>query len=370
MTTDAKEPTVLDAVTAAVAEVTPEPAKEPVTDDTDTGVTDEGGDENEEEETGQEDGAEGEDDTDGEDKDEEGADGEDKAEGEEGADGEAGKTKDDAGKAKDDEADKTKAPPAEPDHVNDPIPEGTKKATRERITTLATKVKELAPIAQERDEILGAIESTGTTPEQYAQTLQFLSMYNSDKPEHRKSALEVMKGMVHELAVELNETVEFDLLKSYPDLQAEIDEKTLTPERATEIARGRERTRLANDRKAAADQQTEQQTTAQQAVAQGKTALNTLEQQLTARDGAAYAAKKAALLPMLTGVIRNVHPSQWAATFLQAYEAMPAPVATTPQPRKQPTQQPMRAKGGQPAGESHKAPSTATEAVMQALKMG
>lgn len=114
-------------------------------------------------------------------------------------------------------------PKKEPDPINDPIPTDVKKATQERIRTLIDTTKtataERDAIKKDFDYLIQGVQSTGATPEQYGETLSWLGLFNSPKPEDQKKALELVESVADRLSLLLGvERKKEDPLTAYPDL--------------------------------------------------------------------------------------------------------------------------------------------------------
>lgn len=250
-----------------------------------------------------------------------------------------------------------------PDFINDPIPEELKEGTKNRIHGLIGQVKENETAADERDEMIDHITSSGATGEQFGATLGWLTLYNSDRIEDRREALKIMNDAVVGLAKEIGEPIAgADILSKHADLQAEVEEGTLKQPRAEEIAAARDR-KVATDAAAETGRATATADAgAQAALGRGKAALNQLEVALSASDPQ-WAQKKALLLPTLKLTMKNVHPDAWGATFRAAYDNVKLPAAVeTPKPKPKPkTPEPLRPKT--PAGQGTKTPSTMAEAI-------
>jgi hypothetical protein len=217
--------------------------------------------------------------------------------------------------------------------LNAPVPNALKRETKERIQTLATKVKELMPQLQEvkrdRDELVGMITETGANPAQFRQMLDYLRMVNSSSRADREQALTLMQSEIAVLARSLGKPVPgVNMLEGHDDLIQAVGQGRIAPEHAAEIAAARERSKLEDRGSAQRTQQNDQQRQQQEALAQGRNALNQLEAQLHADPN--YVAKRAILVKTLQPVFAQIHPSQWAATFKRAYDELPAPVAPAP----------------------------------------
>jgi hypothetical protein len=259
---------------------------------------------------------------------------------------------------------KDKAPKTK-DPVNDPIPNELKKETRERIQTLVATVKSTVgerdkAVAQNR-EILGYIEETKATPQQYGDALNYLKMVNSGDPTQMEQALTVMQREVEALAKMLGKPVPgVDMLTGHADLQQEVTDGRISQERAEELAAARHRQSI-QTHQVQQRQQAQQSTAASDAaIAQGRAELNAVGVELSSDPN--FAAKNAVLVAALKPVIGRAHPSDWATIYKTAYAELKLPTAPRGVPRTQvPANQPMRAKT--PAGGAAKAPASLLEAI-------
>ena len=197
----------------------------------------------------------------------------------------------------------------------------------------------LTTATRERDELMGYIRETNSTPEQYGQALGYLKLVNSPNRADREQALQFLQQEMSALARMLGKPVPgVNMLEGHQDLIDEVSTGRLSPERAQEIAAARAQAhfeRMSGERKQHEQQLTQQQLRERN---EGVQALNTLEAQLKATEPAVYAAKRKVLIESLRPVFKQIHPTQWAATFKRAYDALPAPAAPrvptpTPQPR-------------------------------------
>lgn len=259
----------------------------------------------------------------------------------------------------------------QPDPVNDPIPDEIQGRTRQRMEQLIKHVKESTSeatrVRQERDDLVGMVQQTGATPEQFSQMLDYIGAVNSGDPTRIKGALQQVQAELTALSRMIGEPVPgVDSLANHPDLRQAVESGDLSDAHARELA-------AARDARAFATQRTQQTTEAQrreseqaQALDAGRQALNALEKQLQADPD--YARKRAILIPTLQPVLAQLHPSQWVQTFQNAYQQLklgPAPVST----RAAPTgQQPLRAR--QPAGQTAKAPTSLLDAINAGIDRG
>ena len=256
----------------------------------------------------------------------------------------------------------------EPDHINDPIAEGTNEKTAERIKGLIEIAKEQTARAEQGDEIVAAITGAGADPEQFTNTLGFLQLYNSTDPLQRKQALEVARGVVRELSIELGEGTA-ELLAGHDDLAAEVEEGTLTEKRAIEIATQRESQALQTSRREHQQQKDDDAAEGERLMKLGKDQLTEFENEN--KSDPAYAA----LYPTFRGILADtlkggIHPDKWKATAQRVYDRLKANYTPAPTPDPTPPKkQPRRAKQVAGGGSDGKKPeaSSALEAVNDAL---
>lgn len=256
------------------------------------------------------------------------------------------------------------------DHVNDPIPEELKDSTKERIRSLAERVKVAEAGVTERssdlDEMIGMVQDTGASGEQYGQMLNFMKLFNSNDVAQQRQAFQVMQSTLNDLAVKLGEPVAgVDLLAEHADLQRELEAGTISAERANEVAVSRGREKAAAARTVSDNVQATSQAEIEAAIVTGRTELAAFEQTKITTDPQ-WAAKKAILVPALRSMMRQINPTQWKTTFEQAYNELNLPAVTAPVvPVTPKTPTPLRPKT--PAGEGAKQPSTMEEAIELSL---
>jgi hypothetical protein len=256
---------------------------------------------------------------------------------------------------------------AKADPINDPIPESTKAETATRIKALIDIAKDNTERADQANEIVERITATGADPDQYANTLGFLTLYNSEDPAQRKQALAAAEGVVRELRIELGEGT-VDLLDNHDDLKAKVEAGTLPQEDAVEIAVGREKKVLSDARTANANATTARDEETEALITAGKTQLTTLEATLKASD-TEYARLRPTFIALLRPALRKTHASDWGEVAQEIYVAVkkanPKPAAVvTPLPKNTP----LRPKSSGGGSESKEAgPDSALEAVNAAL---
>lgn len=266
-----------------------------------------------------------------------------------------------------------KAEAKKADPVNDPIPKELKAETRERMTSLINTVKEkdtqLAEVKQNFDYMVGGIQATGATPEQYGETLSWLALFNSGKPDDQVKALELVESVADRLATLLGKdrTVN-DPLKAHADLQEAIRTKQITPELAKEIARTRNGQAFRTELTTTAQTRQQQVDETQRIEMQARTDLTALEDALRSVDGKEYDSIKSTIVPVLKPLMASINPAQWKEKFSAAYKAEKDRRATAAATRstKPPANQPLRA-GKHPAGGQSRPAASAAEALNAAL---
>ena len=289
----------------------------------------------------------------------EGADGEAEGEGDkEGADKEA------AEKEGDKEKDKK-----ELDHVNDPIDERLSERTKERVRALIDGVKQRDEALTVQGNLIGSIQSTGASPEQFAETISFLRDVNSNDPAALDRAYKSLQGGMRALAIRMGKPVpEVDLLAEHPDLAEMVKYGQITKEIAQETALHRSRTKMNSDAQARTTAATQAATDAAKVRNDAITDLNTLGEQLAKTDPD-YKAKYDQIVGPLKEAFADIPPQLWGNAFKKAYaavkitKAVAPPVVTAPAVKKNVPIRPIA-----PAGQGTAQPKTMLDAVSSALE--
>lgn len=255
----------------------------------------------------------------------------------------------------------------EPDPVNDPIPAGLKKETSDRIRTLIDRTKDAEGRAdkatQDFNYLVQGVQSTGASPEQYGETLSWLSLFNSGDPTKQAQALDIIEGVADRLATMLGkERTIVDPLAAHADLKTAVQAGQITKQFATETARLRNQGVFRQQMSTALTAQQQAEQAALQEKETARVALNQLEVRLQASDPQ-YEAKRDSVMASLKAAFKRLPPSQWVDAFNDIYAT--ARVIAAPQSRRSvPTHQPLRA-GKNPAGAG--AGATMTTAPKSAL---
>jgi hypothetical protein len=361
--------TVLDAVNAALGETNADPPEQSEVEDLDTGTPD-GGDDNAASEDGESDdqSASSDGDEDGEGKDKSG-----ESEDELDANGKPRERNAD-GTFKKPESDKPatgKEQAKAKDALNDPIPKDLKPETQARIRELIKTTKEAQTAATQAGEnfnvFVNGLQAAGVTPQQYGETLSWLSLFNSGMSGNQangEKALEILQAATERLATFLGKPLNVsDPLEQHADLKQAVAQKQLTPEYAREIARTRNQSKFRGEINTNVQTEAQKQEAARQEEQSARNGLTDFENQMRAKDPQ-YEAKKALLVPRLKAVMRNVPFNKWVDTFKAAYaETKVAPA----QRRSQvPANQPLRG-NKQPSGGQTRAAGSMLDAVNGAL---
>jgi hypothetical protein len=290
------------------------------------------------------------------------------AEGEEDAEGEA----DEGEEGDDPEAAAAAAAKTqkEADPINDPLPRGTLQSTAERFKHVVEKLKEQTAaretVQTQYDELIGEISGAGMDGNTFGHMLEYARGVNGGSYEGLRKSWTILQNEMKALAEALGEPMPGeDILKNYPDLLQEVNGKLITPERAAEIAR--QRNRDAAQAKLGQAKQTTQQSAAQQAqaVTAGKAALTALGKELAGKDGPAEYRRKAGLVVgMLRSTFQHLPPAQWAKAFRAAYAQVPAAPKAAVKLGVKPGDKPQPLRGNKvPSGQSSKSPKTLLEAI-------
>lgn len=254
----------------------------------------------------------------------------------------------------------------QPDPLNDPVNTGNAR-TDERIKTLITLAKDNGSRAdgaqQQLDELVGMVSQTGATPEQFNESLQYLTMVNSRDPRTIESqAIPLLERELDALYTMIGKPrPAFDPLAQHQDLTAAVQAGQITAQLAQEIASRRRQDTLTQDRQ---QQTLQQQQAEQQAVVAARDAGNQLEATLRAVDPL-YEQKKAVVLQTLN--LAALPAAQRAKAFADAYAkvqlpaAAPAAAAAPATAAAPASPQPLRAR--QPAGGAVKQPGSMLEAI-------
>lgn len=261
--------------------------------------------------------------------------------------------------------------PLTPEQLLDaPIDGRLKKDTQDRIRGVVAMAKTLTAerdtARQEAQELLQVVTDTGSTPEQYGQALQYLSLVNSGEPAQLEKALNFMLNEAAALAKMIGKPIPgVDFLAEHEDLRQAVVDGQMTEAHATELAAARSARTLQvrqSQNRTTQNQQTHQWNEARE---KGKSDLAALEVSLRKTDPQ-YEAKKAILLEAMRETISRTPPDKWAATWKSAYDKLKIPTAAKPRTGV-PQNQPLR--GKTPAGGEVRTAGSTLDAVRMGIKM-
>ena len=238
-------------------------------------------------------------------------------------------------------ADKPAEPKAEdkpkaPEQEEAELLEGVKSERgKERIRQVFAEKKQLE---QDITEFRELVKSTGMSPQEFAQTLEFGRLVNSGDEKNLRVALEMIEGQRAMLYQKLGvEAPGVDLLQGHDDLKQAVDNMEITRERAVELAKYRKQQAEVQQRQQVEQQSVQQQQAFQQQVQQ---AAGAMEAYLQTR---ANEVDHPARMKVITEHFKNpanlqkfvstYQPQQWAATIQMMYDNIQVPrAASSPQP--------------------------------------
>lgn len=270
---------------------------------------------------------------------------------------------------------KAAAAAAAEDPLEAPIPKTLSERTQERMRSVISMVKEFQPKAQQYDELIGYISGTGASADEFSMQLSYAKLLHSDSIEDNRKAYAILVSEQKALATKLGITLPGrDALEGHDDLKAEIAAKTLSPQRAAEIAETRNTAKAADTHRAASQQRAQQAAGNTEAIEAAdlasRKALNELGDHLKDTDPKFKA--KMALMPKETmAKIWKTPANLRVNAFLTAFRAIKLPAKAAAavagnKVAKKVVNQPLRA-NKQPAGGTKGAPKSALEAMNAAI---
>lgn len=263
------------------------------------------------------------------------------------------------------------------------LEEGTPERTRERFETVKGKydeviaerdslIEERDAVKAESDQWVAAITGTGTNPEQFNMSLEYLTLVNSGKPEDLEKAYGIMQGELQELGKTLGKAAPglYNPLDEHLDLKQKVDDGLMDEGTALEVVRARATTKLNTTTTTARDE-----TAAHDAsVSKAMEDVKQLGIQLKASDPH-FEAKVEMLAPIIESVVSSgTPPNKWLDTIQKTYAKIPNPAPTAPAPvTPKPTNipDPIRPTGTSPSSAPMQTePGSMVEAVTQSLERG
>ena len=211
---------------------------------------------------------------------------------------------------------------------------------RERIKQAFAEKKQLE---QEIGSFREMVRSTGMSPQQFAQTLEFGRLVSSGDEKNIRMALEMIEGQRAALYQKLGvEAPGVDLLQGHDDLKRAVDGMEITRDRAVELAKFRKQQQDAQQMQQVQHQTAQQQHEYQQQVQQ---ATQSMEAYLQTR---ANEVDHPARIKVITEHFKNpenlqrfvstYQPHQWADTVRLMYDGIHIPRQASAQ------QQPIRSR--------------------------
>lgn len=210
---------------------------------------------------------------------------------------------------------------------------------QERIKEVFAQKKQLeADINEFRD----MVKSTGMTPQDFAQTLEFGRLMSSGNEQDLRVALQMAEKVRADIAAKLGvEAPGVDLLAEHPDLKAAVDNMEITKEHAHELAKHRR----------AINEQQKRQQTVQQSQQQNQEFVKTVESAAQTMEAYLKTREKEVDHPVrmkklvehfqnpanLQSFVQTYQPNQWVATIKMMYDGIVVPRTPT-------NQQPLRSR--------------------------
>ncbi len=213
---------------------------------------------------------------------------------------------------------------------------------REMAGTIKTLSQEVEPLRVEADrgrEWERLVTETKASPEQFSQSLGYLSYINSGDPKKMGEAFDFLLNELTSLGKNIGREVPglVDPIADHEDLKQAVTFGEMTRAAALELAQRRTAEARNTERATATEQQTRQQ----QEFDKGMTDVADLSTRLKAENPALFQAKLEVLAPLLDQVRQTVAPSKWVATIEDIYKRIqvtpavaaapaPAPIARPP----------------------------------------
>lgn len=221
---------------------------------------------------------------------------------------------------------------------------------REMAGTIKTQAQELEPLRVEADrgrEWERLVTETKATPEQFGQSLGYLSYINSGDPKKMGEAFDFLLNELTSLGKNIGREVPglVDPIADHEDLKQAVTFGEMTRAAALELAQRRTAEARTTERQSASEQESRQKAEFDK----GMTDVADLSTRLKAENPALFQAKLEVLAPLLDQVRQTVAPSKWVATIEDIYKRInvAAPVAAAPAPvtRAPVSAMPLRATG-------------------------
>lgn len=196
----------------------------------------------------------------------------------------------------------------------------------------AAELPQIIQHAKDYTELVGMVQDTGASPEQYGMTLDYLKVItaaNSGDRGAAERAYEMVSGELASLAKLIGKDVPglHDPLADHPDLAQQIEMGEISRPAAIELASLRQASAMDNGRRQIESQRTNDQTAQQQ----GVEGLNALGTELSTADPQ-YAQKAPILVAALRSMQKTTPPDKWVQTAREIYASIPSMQAPAPAP--------------------------------------
>ncbi|MES2533343.1 MAG: hypothetical protein V4636_20030 [Pseudomonadota bacterium] len=206
------------------------------------------------------------------------------------------------------------------------------------VEPLKAQVQQLEVFRQRAIEWEDAVTSTGAPPEQFAMTMNYLTLINSGNPENLEVAFAQIEEEYFSLGKLMGKAVgNNDPLQDHPDLQAKVAALDIDNDTALELVRLRTKAKLGE---VTTNVRTEQDS-AVRAQNDGLAAVAALGDELRASDPQ-FAAKFAMVKPLVEQIQTAYPPAQWPALIRQLWANIPAMPTAVTSPTPKPTVAPLR----------------------------
>ena len=261
------------------------------------------------------------------------------------------------------EAKATDPAKVEPPKVEDDMamPEGLSQKAQERFTKLVTRVKEheaqVAEISGTLGQFREMIQSTGTTPQEFSQAIDYMRMV---KHGDFDGALRIMDEQRRMLSLAIGKPLPgADPLAQYPDLRQRVEGYQMDEQTAIELARTR---MMQHQQQESLQQQQQSQQQNQRAQAERAQSIQQIDQisQQWAKTDPDFAAKEDIILKQLPEIASRFPPSLWPQQVRILYNTL----SSMPMQRHQVnTPAPLRPSGQQAGARQPKS-------MLEAMEMG
>lgn len=212
-----------------------------------------------------------------------------------------------------------------------------------RATDAETRYQQME---QEVNALRESITSAGMDGQQFAQTIQFAKLANSQNPADLRVARDMLQQQMQAISLRLGEEIPaVDPLAQFPDLKQAVDSFELSKDKAHELARLRHQQAQQQAAMQAQQQSSQQQAMYQQTVQQASKSMDAYLQSRASEVD--HAAKMKALHEHFADPARmqqfvaTHEPHQWAQAVAWMYDS----IKVAPQPPAR-SQQPLRARAG------------------------